>query len=278
MDVARHKQPSDLVIHNGRIVNVFSGEIYSGGIAIAGDRIAATGDMGDYLDQARKVIDAGESYLTPGLIDGHVHIESSMLSPSRFAELALAHGTTSVMSDLHEVAVVGGLEAVREILEQADESLLKIYFVIPSHVPFSPGLETTGAVIGPEEVRIALDFPRIAGLSEIVVSSALGEDQRLWEAMELVRRGGKLLHGHGPFTYGSDLAAFASLGIHTDHESFTAEDGIARLGAGIHLQIRQGSAAESIPEIIKVITEESLDSSNVSIITDDILAEDLFKK
>ena len=156
--------------------------------------------------------------------------------------------------------------------------LLKIYFVIPSHVPFSPGLETTGAVIGPEEVRIALDFPRIAGLSEIVVSSALGEDQRLWEAMELVRRRGKLLHGHGPFTYGSDLAAFASLGIHTDHESFTAEDGIARLRAGIHLQIRQGSAAESIPEIIKVITEEGLDSSNVSIITDDILAEDLFKK
>ena len=110
------------------------------------------------------------------------------------------------------------------------------------------------------------------------MSSALGGDQRLWKAMELVRSKGKLLHGHGPFTYGGDLAAFASLGIHTDHESFTVEDGIARLRAGIHLQIRQGSAAESIPEIIKIVTEEGLDSSNISIITDDILAEDLFNK
>jgi adenine deaminase len=176
------------------------------------------------------------------------------------------------------VAVVGGLEAVQEILEEAEESLLKIYFVIPSHVPFSPGLETTGAVVGPDEVRQALEFQRTAGLSEVVVSSALGKDQRLWEAMGIVREHGKLLHGHGPFTYGGDLAAFAALGIHTDHESFTVEDGIARLRAGIHLQIRQGSAAEGIPEIIKVITEQGLDSSNVSIITDDILAEDLYQK
>jgi len=278
VEVARNEQPAELVIHNGRIVNVFSGEIYPGGIAITGNRIAATGDMGDYLDQALKVIDAEECYITPGLIDGHVHLESSMLSPNRFAELALAHGTTSIMTDLHEVAVVGGLEAVQEILENANESLLKIYFVIPSHVPFSPGLETTGSIIGPEEISTALNYPRVAGLSEIVVSSALGGDERLWESMELVRSRGKLLHGHGPFTYGGDLAAFASLGIHTDHESFTAKDGIARLRAGIHLQIRHGSAAESIPEIIKVITKDGLDSSNTSVITDDILAEDLYKK
>jgi adenine deaminase len=103
-------------------------------------------------------------------------------------------------------------------------------------------------------------------------------EDRLWKAMDIVRAQGKLLHGHGPFTYGGDLAAFAALGIQTDHESFSAQDGIARLRAGIHLQIRQGSGAESIPEIISILTENGLDSSNVSVITDDILAEDLFQK
>lgn len=277
IDVAQCKKPADLVIHNGQIVNVFSGEIYSGGVAIARNVIAAIGSVEKYIGSKTEVIDAKGGYLTPGLIDGHVHIESSMLSVTRFAELALLHGTTSVMSDLHEVAVVGGLDAVREILDEAEKTPLKIYFVIPSHVPFSPGFETTGAIVGPEEVRKALNFPRCVGLSEIVVSAALGREERLWQAMDIVRSAGKLLHGHGPFTHDENLLAFAALGIHTDHESFTASDGVERLRAGIHLQIRQGSAAEGIPEILPCITKFGLDSHNVSVITDDILAEDLWQ-
>ncbi len=276
LQVARLEKPAELVIRGGKVVNVFSGEIYPGGIAAVGDRIAAIGEVEEYIGPDTRVIEAGGGFITPGLIDGHVHIESSMLSITRFAELALRRGITSVMSDIHEVAVVGGLEAVREVLQEAEQALLKVYFVIPSHVPFSPGMETTGGVIGPEEVRQALEFNRCAGLSEIVVSSALGKEERLWKAMEIVREAGGLLHGHGPFTYGADLAAFAALGIQTDHESFTVEDAAARLRAGIHLQIRQGSAAESIPELVKVITEQEMDPSNISVITDDILAEDLF--
>lgn len=278
VNVARGQKKAEVVIHNGQIVNVFSGEIYEGGVAIVGDVITAVGDVEGYIGLDTQVIDARDGFITPGLIDGHVHIESSMLNVTRFAELALRHGTTSVMSDLHEVAVVGGLDAVREILAEADHSPLKIFFVIPSHVPFSPGFETTGGTVGPEEVRAALDFPRCVGLSEIVVSSALGEEERLWRAMDIVRSAGKLLHGHGPFTYGGDLAAFAALGIHTDHESFTIEDGIERLRAGIHLQIRHGSAAEGIPEIIPIITKKGLSGRNMSVITDDILAEDLHRR
>jgi adenine deaminase len=276
--VARKQEYADVVVKNGKIVNVFSGEIYEGGLAIVDDLIAAVGDMDGYVGPNTHVVDAKNGFVAPGLIDGHVHIESSMLSVTRFAELALRHGTTSVMSDLHEVAVVGGLETVLEMLREAEQALLKIYFVIPSHVPFSPGFETTGAIVGPKEVRKALEFPRCVGLSEIVVSSALGEEERLWKAMDIVRGAGKLLHGHGPFTYGSDLAGFAALGIHTDHEAFSLEDGLARLRAGIHLQIRQGSAAESIPELIPLIIEQGLNSENVSVITDDILAEDLAQK
>ena len=275
--VARKQIPADVVVNNGKLVNVFSGEIYPGGVAIVGDRIAATGEMDDYIGDDTRVIDAKGGFISPGMIDGHVHIESSMLSVTRFAELALMHGTTSVMTDLHEVAVVGGLETVREMLDEAQHSLMKIYFVIPSHVPFSPGFETTGGVVGPEEVRSALAYPRCVGLSEVVVSSALSEEERLWAAMEIVREDGKLLHGHGPFTYNGDLSAFAALGIYTDHESFSKEDGIARLRAGIHLQMRQGSAAESIADIIPLFTEEHLNGSNISVITDDILAEDLYR-
>ncbi len=278
VQVARRKEKADIVILNGQLVNVFSGEIYSGGVAIVGDTIAAVGAVEDTIGSETRILDAQGGFLSPGLIDGHVHIESSMLSVTRFAELALRHGTTSVMSDLHEVAVVGGLDAVREILDEAERSPLKIYFVIPSHVPFSPGFETTGGIVGPEDVREALSFPRCVGLSEVVVSSALGEEDRLWRAMDIVRSAGNLLHGHGPFTYGGDLAAFAALGIHTDHESFTQEDGIERLRAGIHLQIRHGSAAESIPDIIPIITENELSGRNISVVTDDILAEDLFQR
>jgi adenine deaminase len=156
INVARKQQQADVVIRNGQIVNVFSGEIYPGGVAIVGDKIAATGEVDDYIGPDTISIDAETGYITPGLIDGHVHIESSMLSVTRFSELALMHGTTSVMSDLHEVAVVGGIDTVREILEEAEQSLLKIYFVIPSHVPFSPGFETTGAIVGPVEVSCNL--------------------------------------------------------------------------------------------------------------------------
>ena len=278
LHVALGKEPADLVITNGKVVNVFSREIYAGGVAISGTKIAAVGEVEYTIGQGTKLIDADGFHLVPGLIDGHVHVESSMLAITHFAEMAVRHGTTSVMTDLHEVAVVGGLEAVKEILDEAKNLPFKIYFVVPSHVPFSPGFETTGGSIGPDEVKEALHFPHSVGLSEIVVTSALAENPRLWKSMQLTRNAGLSLHGHCPFTDGPELSGYASLGIRTDHESFNLNDGIQRLRAGIHLQIRDGSTAESIPEIIQTITEKGLDSRHISVITDDYLAEDLVSK
>ncbi len=278
MQVALGNSPADLVILNGQVVNVFSREIYPGGIAIRGAKIAAVGDVEYAVGKETKVIDAGGRFLTPGLVDGHVHVESSTLNITRFAGLALRHGTTSIMSDLHEVAVVGGLSALQEVLNEGNRLPFKVYFVVPSHVPFSPGFETTGGVIGPDEVATAARFPRSVGLSEVVVTFALNEEARLWKAMDIIRSAGQTLHGHCPFTKGAQLSAFASLGIRTDHESFDFDDGIQRLRAGIHLQIRHGSAAESIPDLIRIVTEKGLDSRHISIITDDYLAEDLLSK
>jgi adenine deaminase len=259
LQVALGKKPADRVIMNGKIVDVFSREIYKGGIAISGTKIAGVGDVEQTIGTSTEVMDAHGYHLVPGLIDGHVHIESSMLDITHFAEMAIRHGTTSVMTDLHEVAVVGGLEALKEVLDEAKGLPFKVFFVVPSHVPFSPGFETTGGLIGPDEVKIALQFPHAVGLSEIVVTAALAEDARLWRSMQITRDAGLSLHGHSPFVNGAQLSAFASLGIRTDHESFTLEDAIQRLRAGIHLLIRDGSTAEGIPDLIRTITERGLD-------------------
>ncbi|HPL30950.1 MAG TPA: adenine deaminase, partial [Anaerolineae bacterium] len=145
--VALGTEPADLVITNGQLVNVYSGETYPGGVAVAGDRIAAVGDVAYTIGAGTTVIDAGGKYLTPGFIDGHIHPESANLSLSRFAEVALSHGTTAVFTDLHEIGVVGGIEAMSAALEEGKQTPLKFYWLVPSHIPFSPGVETSGGHI-----------------------------------------------------------------------------------------------------------------------------------
>lgn len=138
LSVAKGETPADLVIRNGKVVNVYSGEIYDGGVAICGDTIAAVGDVEYCIGEGTRVVDAEGKYLTPGFLDGHIHPESSSLAIRPFAEAVLAHGTTGIMTDLHEVGVVSGLEGIEAILKEAEATDLKIYFVVPSHVPFSP--------------------------------------------------------------------------------------------------------------------------------------------
>ena len=165
--VAKGLKPADLVIQNGKIVNVYSGEIYDGGVAVCGDTIAAVGDVAYCVGENTRVVDAGGKYLTPGFLDGHIHPESSSLAIRPFAEAVLAHGTTGIMTDLHEVGVVSGLEGIEAILKEAEATDLKIYFVVPSHVPFSPNLETSGGHFNPEIIRKALKRPDAVGLSDV---------------------------------------------------------------------------------------------------------------
>ena len=138
LSVAKGETPADLVIRNGKIVNVYSGEIYEGGVAVCGDTIAAVGDVDYCVGENTRVVDAEGKYLTPGFLDGHIHPESSSLAIRSFAEAVLSHGTTGIMTDLHEVGVVSGLEGIEAILKEAETTDLKLYFVVPSHVPFSP--------------------------------------------------------------------------------------------------------------------------------------------
>lgn len=275
VSVARRAMPASLVIIGGKIVNVFTGEIYDGGIAVFGKHIAVVGDIEGTIGSDTQIIDASGSYLVPGLMDGHNHIESSLLSIEQFAGCALRTGTTSIVTDLHEVAAVGGLKMVRKFLDNIKDYPFNLFFAIPSHVPFTPGYETTGGIVGPEQVSQALEWPESVGLSEVVASSALEKDERLLRSMSIVKQSGGLLHGHSPFITGGDLAGFASMGARTCHESFNHTEAIERLRNGIHLLIRDSSVAHSLPEIIRCYTESGVSSRRISLITDDLLAHDL---
>ena len=147
--VARGLKPADLVVNNGKIVNVFSGEIYDGGVAVCGDTIAAVGDVAYCIGENTKVIDAQGNYITPGFLDGHIHPESSSLAIRPFAEGVLLHGTTGIMTDFHEIGVVSGLEGIEAVLKEAEATDLAVYFIVPSHVPFAPNLETSGGKFDP---------------------------------------------------------------------------------------------------------------------------------
>ncbi len=269
--VAGGKAPADIVVKNGKIVNVYTKEIYDGGVAVCGDTIAAVGDVDYTIGEDTKVIDAGGNYITPGFIDGHIHPESTSLSIRSFAELVLKHGTTAIMTDIHEIGVVGGYEAIDAVLEEAKATDLKIFFVVPSHVPFSPNLETSGGHFNPEIIKKALERDDAVGLSECVGMYILNEYPELMESMDLVNNmPGKTNQGHLPDIIGQDLNVCLAAGVTTDHESLTGDEAVDRLKKGCHLMIREGSAAQDLADCIKPILEQHLDTSRVSIVTDDL--------
>ena len=270
--VAMGKEPADLAITNGQIVNVYSGEIYLGGVAIAGDRIAAVGDIGYAIGETTKIIDAGEKYLTPGFIDGHIHPESANLSISRFAEIVLCHGTTSVFSDFHEIGVVGGMDAMNAALEEAEQTPLKYHWVVPSHIPFSPGLETSGGSINAEIIEEALAREEAVGLSEVVSLYIAIEHPDLMKSIDATRRQAKVVSGHGPETSGPLWNAFVAAGTTNDHESLSEEEILLRVRTGVHAQLRHNLIVPTLPPMIKAVTENDINTQMISLCTDDTTA------
>lgn len=277
--VAGGQAPADIVVKNGKLVNVYTKEIYEGGVAISGDKIAAVGDVDYAIGEGTKVIDAGGNYITPGFIDGHIHPESTSLSIRSFAELVLKHGTTAVMTDLHEIGVVAGLEGIEAVLEEAEATDLKLYFVVPSHVPFAPNLETSGGHFNPEIIKKALERKDAVGISEVVGPYILNGFPDLMETMDHVNQmPGKTCQGHLPDMEGPALNTCLAAGVTTDHESLSGEDALARLRNGCHLMIREGSAARNMADCIKPILEQKLDTSRVSIVTDDLHTVDAVER
>ncbi|QGP92626.1 Adenine deaminase [Neomoorella glycerini] len=278
MAVALGQEKADLALINGQIVNVYTREIYPGGVAVCGDKIAATGAIDHCIGPETRVIDAGGRYLLPGFIDGHIHPESTNLSIRQFAEVVLTHGTTCIMADMHEVGVVGGMEAIEAVLAEAAGTPLKIYFIVPSHIPFAPGLETSGGHMDSEVIARALQSPDAVGLSEIVAPYLLQQFPDLLHSMDLTLAAGKSLQGHLPETKGPALQACLAAGVMTDHESLSTEDALERVRTGCHLMMREGSVAHNLADCLKVITEHHVDPTMCSIITDDLHTIDAVEK
>ena len=271
---------ADLVIKNGRLVNVYTGEIQDGiNVAIKGDRVAHVGvKINHTIGNNTRVIDARNAYLVPGFLDGHVHIESSMLLPTEFARAVLPHGTTAVFADPHEIANVLGVKGIKLMIENAKDIPLKVYISAPSCVPASiPEFETSGASIGPKEIAELMKLDEVAALGEVMNYPGViyGDDKMHGEIIETLKSG-KVVEGHyADPDLDEKLSAYAATGVSSCHESTRRIDALERARRGMFAMVREGSAWHDLEEVIKAVTETRIDSRYIALVTDDRHPEDL---
>lgn len=273
IDVAMGRSPADTVIRNGRWVNVHSGEIIPAtDVAIVGGRFAYVGaDASHAIGPATKMIDAGGRYLVPGLCDGHMHVESGMVTVTEFARAVIPHGTTTMFIDPHEIANVLGLPGVKLMHDEAMGLPINVLVEMPSCVPSAPGLENAGASLGVAEVAEAMAWPNIIGLGEMMnFPGVVTKDTIMLGEIAAAQGARKTVGGH----YASpDLAlpfhAYAAGGAADDHEGTRLEDAVARVRQGMKAMLRLGSAWYDVAAQIKAVTELGLESRNFILCTDD---------
>ena len=279
VDVAMGRKPADLIVRGGRWISVQSGEIIPDtDIAVVQGRIAYIGpDASHTIGAQTRVIDAGGRYLCPGLLDGHMHVESGMLTVTQFARAVIPHGTTAMFIDPHEIANIYGLAGVRLMVEEAAVQPIHVWVQVPSCVPSAPGLETPGASIGPEEVRQAMAWPGIIGLGEVMnFPGVFTGDEKMHTEMHITRQAGKLIGGHyASPDLGLPFHGYAAGGPQDDHEGTRMEDAVARVRQGMRAMLRMGSAWHDVAAQIKAVTEMGLDPRSFILCTDDSHSETL---
>ncbi|MCB1458746.1 MAG: adenine deaminase, partial [Nitratireductor sp.] len=245
VDVAAGRTPADMVVRNGRWVNVHSGEIIPAtDIALSAGRFAYCGpDASHCIGEGTQVIDARGRYLVPGLCDAHMHVESGMLTVTEFARAVIPHGTTSMFIDPHEIANVLGLEGVRLMHDEASALPVNVFVQMPSCVPSAPGLEHAGAQLGPDEVREAMTWPNIIGLGEVMnFPGVAAGDATMMGEIAATMAAGKTVGGHyASPDLGPAFHAYAAGGPADDHEGTRMIDAIARVRQGMKAMLRLGS-------------------------------------
>ncbi|MCB8938698.1 MAG: adenine deaminase [Ardenticatenaceae bacterium] len=273
VDVAMGRQSADLVIQNGRWVNVHSGEIIpKTDVAVKDGRIAYVGpDASHTIGENTEIIAVNGRYLIPGLCDAHMHVESGMVTVTEFARAVIPHGTTSMFIDPHEIANVLGLPGVKLMHDEAQTLPVNVYVQMPSCVPSAPGLETPGASIGPAEVAEAMQWPGIIGLGEMMnFPGVFMSDDKMHAEMAETMKAGKVIGGHyASLDLGLPFHGYVAGGPADDHEGTRPEDAIARVRQGMKAMLRLGSAWYDVASQVKAITEQGLDSRNFILCTDD---------
>ena len=273
VDVAMGRKPADLVVRNGRWVNVHSGEVVPAtDLAISGGRFAYCGeDASHCIGDDTVVVEANGRFLVPGLCDAHMHVESGMVTVTEFCRAVIPHGTTSMFIDPHEIANVLGMDGVRLMHDEAMEMPINVHVQMPSCVPSAPGLENAGASLGPEDIAEALAWPNIIGLGEVMDFPGVAANApRMTGEVAATMKANKTVGGHfaSPILDKS-FHAYAAGGPADDHEGTRKEDAIARVRQGMKAMLRLGSAWYDVEAQIKAVTEDGLDPRNFILCTDD---------
>ncbi|MGL4858745.1 MAG: adenine deaminase [Enterobacteriaceae bacterium] len=249
IDMAAGRVPVDLLITHCQVVDVFTQTLMQGPLAIGCGKVIG---CGDYV--ARETLDAKGGVVLPGLIDGHVHIESSALTPAQFARCIVPHGTTTIIADPHEIANVCGLDGIRYMLESCRDLPLNAKIMLPSCVPATP-YEESGAVLNAEELETLIDDPGILGLGEVMdYPSVVAASRGMLDKLSLARRYNRVIDGHSPALTGQALTAYAMAGVMTDHECSSTEEMLERLKLGMYVLIREGSACKDLLLLIPGLT------------------------
>jgi adenine deaminase len=262
------KQTVDILLTGGTLVNVLSGEMYAENIAISGEKIVG---LGDY--PARRRIDISGSFVCPGFIEGHIHLESAMVNVSAFARAVAVHGTTSVIADPHEIANVLGLDGIKWMLESAKHQPLNLFLTLPSCVP-ATDLETSGARLSSFDLYPFLSQHWVVGLGEMMnFPGVLAANPEVLQKLRMGRE--KFIDGHAPGLTGADLDTYIACGIHSEHESTTLGEAREKLRKGMYLMMREGSATRNLDDLLPLGTRAN--NRRILFVSDDRHPHDLVR-
>ena len=262
ISAALGREQPDLVLKNAKIINVFTGEILDGDIAVQDGYIAGIGSY-----QGKEEHDLGGRYAVPGFINAHLHVESSMVTPLVYAYEELRHGTTTLITDPHEIANVGGLEALEDILKAAEKCPVNYYVMLPSCVPATP-FEHAGAVLSAADLLTLKNRAGVLGLGELMnTPGTLGLDSGVMAKIHAFSD--TVIDGHSPMLAGKELNAYICAGVRTDHEAISYEEAAEKLRKGLAVLVREGSASKNLESIITGVVRNGIDTSRMAFCTDD---------
>ena len=268
---AAGREPADLVLKNATFVNVFSNELSAMDIAVAEGLIVG---MGSY--QGRSEVDCTGKIVLPGFLDAHIHLESSLVSPTEFVKAVLPHGTTTVVTDPHEIANVMGTDGIEYMLQATEDLPVDVRFMLPSCVPATP-LDESGAILDYRAIDSFYDHPRVQGLAEMMnFVGAINGDEQTVEKIVAAQAHHKKIDGHAPDLQGNDLNAYIAAGVYSDHECHDVKDAIAKLERGQFIMIREGTAARNLEALMPLLTGKYAD--RCMFCTDDKHPNDLLEK
>lgn len=262
------------LLKNGSVINVFTGEIEKANVLLGDGKILGVGDYGD--GEADKILDVSGKYICPGFIDGHIHIESTMLTPYELAKAVIPHGTTAIVADPHEIANVSGMAGIAYMIGASENLPMTVYMMLPSCVPATP-LDESGAILEADDLRPLYRHMRVLGLGEMMnYPGVLTDNERVIQKIEDAKQCGKLVNGHAPLLSGKSLDKYISAGIHDDHECSSADEAKERIRKGQWVMIRQGTAARNLDALLPLFDEPW--AHRCLLVTDDRHPADLLEK